>query len=351
MKKALIASLALTAALSTASSQAQIAGHNVILVHGYQSNDLTTKPELDQVSLNGAAYWGLTQFWLNNSEARLDWGSDGRVEGKIATQMYDQAVQLSQQGLCANGCVMVTHSTGDLVTRYFLAHQEDWLAAAGLEPLNITAVIDFAGAGGGTEGANLIIDAANGDTNFIETILVEALLPNGIPDPDNLGVLVDLQPVNARNLGNEPQQIPHLRYVGFKETLIASDYILGSDDGVVPAHSTCASVRAEAIDSCSNTVANDGERTSVNGPVALRAYHYPVLMGEEADHSDVVAPFTGFKFTYVMNSFNSGINMNLETVTVDESPWWSFWGAKEIHQYVKDSEAYTMSQIVVNSFN
>ena len=351
MNKAMIASLVIAASLSAATVQAQIAGHNVILVHGYQSENLTSKPDMDQVSVNGEAYWDLTQFWLNHSEARLDWGSDGRVEGKIATQMYEQAVEMSQTGLCANGCVLVTHSTGDLTARYFLAHQEDWLAAAGLQPLNITAVLDFAGAGGGTEGADLIVDAANGDASFLESILVDLLVPNGIPDPENLGVLIDLKPVNARNLGNEPKQIPHLRYVGFKEALIVSEYLLGSDDGVVPAHSTCASVRAEAIDSCSNSVAIDGERTSVNGPAALRAYHYPVLMGEEADHRDVVAPFNGFKFTYVMNSFNAGINMNLDTVTVDESPWWNFWGAKEIHQYVKNSEAFTMSEIVVNSLN
>jgi len=80
--------------------------------------------------------------------------------------MYDQAVVMSQNGLCSNGCVIVTHSTGDLTTRYFLAHQEDWLAAAG-----ITAVLDFAGAGGGTEGSYLIVDDEEGLRKLAEEIL------------------------------------------------------------------------------------------------------------------------------------------------------------------------------------
>ncbi len=351
MKNITLSGIALAISFSMASSaNAQIAGHNVILVHGFQSDDINGKPSDAQVRLNGEAVWAQTEFWLENSEARLDWGSDGRVEGKIASQMYDQAVEISQAGLCDNGCVMVTISTGDLTTRYFLAHQEDWLSAAGLEPLNIITVLDFAGAGGGTEVADVAVGVANGDINPINNLAVAVFL-DGIPAPEDLGVLIDLQPVNARNLGTEPMQIPHLRYTGTAVSAL-NVYILGDDDGVVPAHSTCGSVMAEAIDSCSSSVAFDGEQTSVKGPTALLSYHYPVLMGDGTGHVDTITNVTGNKMTYVNNNFTSGLNTSLSTYTADETPWWLRWSRnKEIHQYVTDSENQTMSQVVFNSLS
>ncbi|MDX5336531.1 MAG: hypothetical protein LPK13_10640 [Marinobacter sp.] len=42
------------------------------------------------------------------------------------------------------------HSTGDLVTRHLLENQARWLQSEGLQPLKILAVMDLAGAGGGS---------------------------------------------------------------------------------------------------------------------------------------------------------------------------------------------------------
>jgi len=74
MNKATIACISAVISFSAVTAQAQITGHNVILLHGYQSENLTSRPDMDQVTRNGAVYWELTPFWLNHSEARLDWG-------------------------------------------------------------------------------------------------------------------------------------------------------------------------------------------------------------------------------------------------------------------------------------
>src|SRR5690554_5270338 len=137
--------VALTGGLFAGTAQAQLAGHNVILVHGFQQEDLANAPANFQAIKNaGEEYW--RTFWLSRSEARIDWGSNGRIEGSIAQQAYQQIKEISQNGLCNNYCVIVSHSTGDLVTRYLLDNQARWLQADGLQPLKILAAIDYSGA-------------------------------------------------------------------------------------------------------------------------------------------------------------------------------------------------------------
>ena len=149
--KTALAALSLSVLSSAAS--AQIAGYNVLLVHGFQFGDLSSKPSDAEVYNRNL----ISDFWLNRAEGKLNWSSAERVEGKISQQIFEQAKTYSQQGTCANGCVIVTHSTGDQVVRHFLANQEEWLSNAGYEPLNIVATLDFAGAGGGTDFADLAV--------------------------------------------------------------------------------------------------------------------------------------------------------------------------------------------------
>ena len=155
--------VAITGSLFAGTAQAQLAGHNVILVHGFQQQDLANPPaNLQEVKNAGEDYW--RTFWLSRAEARIDWGSDGRVEGGIAQQAYEQMRQISQQGLCNDFCIVVSHSTGDLVTRYLLENQARWLQSEGLQPLKILATLDYSGAGGGTELANLALSLAYNDS-------------------------------------------------------------------------------------------------------------------------------------------------------------------------------------------
>ncbi|WP_235937701.1 hypothetical protein [Marinobacter caseinilyticus] len=52
-----MAALLATSLLST-SANAQLAGHNVVLVHGFQQEDLSSPPQnLQAVKNNGADYW------------------------------------------------------------------------------------------------------------------------------------------------------------------------------------------------------------------------------------------------------------------------------------------------------
>ena len=154
---ALSISVAAGAMLSTAAS-AQIAGHNVLLVHGFQFGDLSSKPSDAEVYSRDL----ISDFWLDRAEGKLNWSSAERVEGKISEQILEQAINYSEQGTCSNGCVVVIHSTGDQVMRHFLANQEAWMTSAGYDPLDIVATIDFGGAGGGTDFADLAVGTCAG---------------------------------------------------------------------------------------------------------------------------------------------------------------------------------------------
>ncbi len=128
-------------------ARAGIAGYPVVLVNGFQPSQLTQCPDTAQQHSDGYAYWNA--FWDQHSNARLDWSSCSRVETGVAQELWPQLRSLSVSGLCQNGCIFVTHSTGDLVARYLLANQAHWLTVAGLQPIKVIAVLDFGGAGGG----------------------------------------------------------------------------------------------------------------------------------------------------------------------------------------------------------
>lgn len=340
-----------TALLTTglaAGANAQLAGHNVILVHGFQPDNLYDQPGSDtQIRQNGENYW--SDYWNTRAEARFDWNSYDRIEAGTAERLYEDAVSLSQQGLCTDGCVIVTHSTGDLVTRYFLENQEDWLSAAGYEPLNILTVLDFAGAGGGTEIADTAVSTAtsNGWFSWAAMEALQAWLGAEIGAND-LGVLYDLQPANARNLAVSPSPVPRLRFVGAGSDYysLTGGFITGTDDGVVPTHSSCGAVNDKAYDSCSKDIEFDGEidRDDVNGPGNLFYNHYAVLMGDDTSHSGSVGNQTGVKLTYVDNDFDAnGVAVDFETKK--ESGWFSSY------RYVKNSSGRTMSETVYDTLD
>lgn len=128
------------------SSFAALGEHPIILIHGFQAGQLQTKPNHDAVIADGKNYW--QDYWLAKADDRIDWPSQERVAGKISTDyIWPKLQELSKNNTCKNGCILVTHSTGDLVARHLLDNQENWLTNAGLTPLKIIATFDFAGAG------------------------------------------------------------------------------------------------------------------------------------------------------------------------------------------------------------
>lgn len=353
MKSLKMIGLCLLVAL-TGTAHAQLAGKNVILVHGLQADDLSDNPANQQeIDQNGDAYW--QAFWASRAEARIDWGSHERVEGRTAERAFQQMVEISQQGLCDQGCILVTHSTGDLVARYILANQERWLSNAGIEPLNIITALDFAGAGGGSELADLAVNAAYSDSWSDELVkqAVTAYLGTE-PTPDNLGVLRDLQPSVARNLATSPNSVPRLRFVGGGSDYygLTGPFLPGTDDGVVALHSTCGGTQAGSYKSCVSDVALDGKRTSVEAPDSLYYNHFPILMGEDVDHGDVINTESGNTLTYANNNLNfSGVAINFDTETYEKRPWWKLWGSGDTFQVVTDSEQHSVSGLVFTTLN
>lgn len=352
--KATLAAAAITGSLFAGPASAQLAGHNVILVHGFQQQDLSDPPaNLQEVRTAGEDYW--RTFWLSRSDARIDWGSDGRVEGAIAQQAYQQLRSISQQGLCSDYCIVVSHSTGDLVTRYLLENQARWLQNAGLQPLKILASLDFSGAGGGTELADLALSLAYNDSWYNWPLKQAVRAFTGInPQPGNLGVVDDLQTNAARNLAVSPNNIPRLRFVagGSSYGGVTKPFISGTDDGVVPTHSACGATTSQGIDSCSSSLSLAGKVSSQNGPSALYFNHYPVLMNEGASHSGVLGSEIGnISVPVVNNRTLNGLQVDFASRSYNKRPWWQWWGSGDRYVEVPNSNQTDMSTLVYNTLN
>ncbi len=289
----LLSPLVLCASLVTPlSSIAALGEHPVILIHGFQASQLQTKPDHDTVIKEGANYW--QGFWLSKADDRIDWPSQERIAGNVSTDyIWPKLKELSKNNTCENGCILVTHSTGDLVARYLLDNQENWLTNAGLTPLNIIATFDFAGAGGGSELGDLAINISEG-SGYLNAPLKYAMTKwlGEVPNSQNTGVLNDLKVTNARQLAPLPDnRVPRIRFVGKGSDYLGSTspFLPGKDDGVVSSHSSCGSSQSGSFTGCSSTIA-------FNGNVAHQAkavtnfipYHYPLLMGDDYSHSGLI---------------------------------------------------------------
>jgi len=336
--------------MSAGTAHAQIAGHNVLLVHGFQFGDLSSKPTDAEVYSRDL----ISDFWLQRAEGKLGWSSAERVEGRISEQIFEQAKHYSRQGTCNNGCVIVLHSTGDQVVRHFLANQESWMRNAGLEPLNIVATIDFGGAGGGTDYADLAVGTVSNQSvpQWIKDILGGFLGLNlNASDLSDLGVVQDLTYSGARSISMQPNDIPRLRFSGSGGNTNPLKLLLsGYSDGVVPASSSCGASSPAGINSCSNNIGYSGERESRNGPSGLLYNHFPVLMSKHYDHGGLKDDNPRGKVTYVYNNFNAGLNVDFSTY-VQRVPWWQFWRDTGTFQYVRDSDSKSMSRVIYETFN
>ena len=353
MKKTLIAATLASLALS-APATAQIAGKNVVLVHGFQPAQLSNPPTSNAaVSADGANYW--QEFWGARAQARIDWDSTQRIEGNGMLFVYEQLKALSQSGLCAQGCVFVTHSTGDLVTRYLLENQARWLAADGLQPLQVAAVIDLMGAGGGTELADIALSVANNNSWWAAPAKAAVRAVFGIdPTPQNLGVINDLTTNQARSIAMSPNGIPRLRVVGGGSDFFGTTgaFISGTDDGVVPAHSACGATQAAAFDSCSRSIAMNGRVGNASGPAALWFNHYPILMSESAAHNGMRGSQGNTRAVPVVNNVTlNGFRVAFDSRTYEQRAWWQLWGAGDTYIEVPGSDRRNLSELVYTSLN
>lgn len=321
--------------------------YKIVLIHGFQPQQLISDGD---ITASGQNYW--QGYWSNLSDARIDWPSYERIEGKIASDyVWPKLKSFSESNFCDPGCIFVTHSTGDLVARYIIDNQETWLENAELSPLNIVATFDIAGAGGGSELADLAVSVAQGTESW--TFIIEAALEAWLGGDlsDEMGVLHDLKVNNARQLAPLPDaRIPRLRFVGdASEYLgVTSPFIQGHDDGVVGSHSACGGNQQGHYGSCSAQVAFNGKLSSQSNAVSgFMPYHYPMLMGEDYSHGSLLEPEQEGKVTAASNQQEllSGESIQFDTYT-KTSGWW-LW--KTNYLYVQNSDNDSMSALIYDA--
>ncbi len=328
-------------------AEAKLAGKNVVLVHGFRSTDLKTLPNDATLKSSADTYW--SAYWGSKAEAKLYWSSADRISGGIKDKIKAQITTLANNGTCSAGCVIVTHSTGDLVTRYALQNLSAW--GISNTKFKVLAVLDFAGAGGGTEMADLAVAISEGSgwVNSVQKSAVNTFM-GFTPEKGKMGVMYDLQPANARTIAMSNSSYPRLRFVGtgWEYAGVTKPFLKGMDDSVVPVHSACGAPADGEYDSCSRSIANNGVIESVSkAPASLWYNHYAVLMGEKTNHGGAINNSTGSEFATVSNNFSkNGITVDFATTT--ESKWWSL--GKKV-RWVNGGASTSMSNKVYTTLN
>lgn len=329
-------------------SHSNASDYPIVLVHGFQPAQLASRPARPEVEQDAIDYW--QDFWLHKATARIDWPSHERITGRIISDYaWPVLQQLSQQGTCQQGCIFVTHSTGDLVTRYILDNQALWLQNAGLQPLNIVATLDFAGAGGGSELGDLAINVATGNSWIDATLRFAVSLWLGQPpSPANLGVLNDLRVNTARQLAAFPDaRIPRIRMIAADNDYfgVSGLFLPGTDDGVVASHSSCGAASAAAFNSCAGQVGFDGKLATQSRPVtAFMPYHYPMLMSASYTHESILTQRQQGQVTLANASINFTDKTSYGFDSDDiSSGWWLF---RANYRVVRGSDQSSLSELV-----
>jgi len=350
MKKMIPSLAAIAASSLLISPLAQASQYKIVLIHGFQAEHLSGSQSEAELIANGADYW--SSYWNDVADDRIDWSSADRIEGKIASDyVWPKLKQYAETGFCNQGCIFVTHSTGDIIARHIIENQETWLENAGLTPLNIVATFDLAGAGGGTELADLASNLVEGidKVSLLGEAALEAWLGDGLDD--ELGVVEDLKVNVARNIAPNPDSsVPRIRFVADASDFLGatSPFMPGNDDGVVPSHSACGSSSAGAYGSCNKYVAFDGKLDKQDNAVrSFMSYHYPMLMSDAYSHGTITERGHEGKVTTVYDSvaFTDGAPIAFDTKTETSGSW--FW--KSTYLYVKQSGSLSMSELIYNA--
>lgn len=318
--------------------------YKIVLIHGFQPQQLINNPD---VTASGQNYW--SGYWNSLADARIDWPSDERIEQKITTEhVWPKLKEFAQSNFCDPGCIFVTHSTGDLIARYIIENQETWLSNAGFSPLNIVATFDIAGAGGGSELADLAVSVAGATESG--TFLIEAALEAWLGGEltDEMGVLHDLKVNNARQLAAFPDaRIPRLRFVGDASDFlgVTSGFIQGNDDGVVGSHSSCGGNRQGYYGSCSNVVDFNGKLANQNNAVTgFMPYHYPMLMSDSYSHLSIIEPGLKGKVTAADSQELLLSNESIQFSTYQQTKGWWWWRSNYL--YVENSDNNSFSELL-----
>jgi len=332
MRQLLLVVLMLTAVILNTSVSANYAHPKdapmkYILIHGFISETIRDKvSDSSTLKLFSRHYWH--QYWYHKADAHLYWDSGKRLAQNRAN-LLEQLNQVFLDGTCRDGCMFVTHSTGDLVLRDLLEQwrlkyletylrpepEWEWLShilAFRNTSMRIYGSIDIAGAGGGSELAEAAIKTVkdyHDSSRFTRWLLrttdpkTKAILNTyqRVPTLSEMGILHDLVPAVARSTAIGNSAIPRLRVVGggrfdnnsgllgFLTSELLEQTLPGLDDGVIAAHSACGALQRAAYNSCFRDVKPNGLLYQDEiSPASFFDKHFPVLMGDSYDHSDLL---------------------------------------------------------------
>ena len=338
---------------------------DVILIRGYTPDVLfnAAMPKYGDATFNSywapldESYWGYyKKTLLPGNKGRvvsIPWSSKDRINNGIVRSVAERIKAEMAKGLCANKCVMITHSTGGLVADYLLSSALDSKGSSYdySEIANkVAVVIDLASAAGGSEVGALARDVAYGVgcSNAITQTMM-GLLFKGVScgaGEDSIGVTNDLVPTRARQInGSQFTYTPTLMVSGEGTAAwfgpITHLILPGNDDSVVAMHSTCGANSAAAVDSCSPTIKANGELAKVSAPKGLYAAHYPWIMTQE-EHNDMVKANPSPRETLVSRTYGNFVEVNSST-------GWSIF--KTNYRRIAGDEGKTSGQIIKQYFS
>tara|TARA_R110001592_G_scaffold59905_3_gene182002 strand:- start:8071 stop:9267 length:1197 start_codon:yes stop_codon:yes gene_type:complete len=390
--------ITLSIALAASSSFAgQIAGKNVLLIQGYWPTHIFADPG-DNGKVDGYRYWETSALYNNGNgieyhangtineqadpNARILYYDSGRhleesdpnklgTGENVANQL--KAIFAADPNYCADGCVLVTHSTGEIVMRYVMDANNAGLLGNYASNFKVDAVIEMAGAGGGTKLADIGVDLFEGINNVstFATDAFNAFFPGDITAPSTrIGMTVELQPQVARDLANAASlpAVPHFRIAGSGDEIFAPlthAVIPGRDDSVLPLHSTCGAALEGAYDSCVHDLAMDGRVKYVsNAPNSYYDYNYPIIMSKNTPHNDMPQKINywsyqnliflpwyvkGHPMTFALSDANRYKNTGNTPIDVDVSYHYEYpWFQK--HRYITNASKKSMSEVIMESF-
>ena len=326
-------------------AEAELNGRKVVFVHGFQLEDLSRLRSENVIKEEGLNQAGA--FMKPYMDDSIYYHSGYRLSDN-SQRLYDQVKRIEQAGTCAQGCYFVTASTGDLVTRYIMSRLNQW----GIDKnrFKIALTFDMVGAGGGTEGADEIISALNG--NFLgldlNRYLFRPLFGFDLQLGAYGGIVNDLRPSIARRTAMEANIVPRIRIAAGKQMPVISSLLLGGDDGIVPLHSACGSSRQEAIYSCSRSIDIDGRIRSASGPSSFMYNHFPIMMAKELRHTEPGAvkpsgPLVALNDGRTFGDFNYDVSeRNYST------GWWIF---KKHYRVINKDDNMSLPEFFIREFN
>lgn len=349
-----ITSLLLVASLISPVAEARIAGKNIIFVHGLQTSHLlqprgtltAAQRRTDAISQAG--------IFAPNIDDYITYSSTERLQGNIQQELYSQVKSLESAGTCAQGCLLVTASTGDLVTRYMMSRLNAWNIDS--NRFRVLGTMDMVGAGGGSELADVAVTSLTG-SNFLSAAARAAMSAWLGADlsgttPAGLGVLNDLRPSVARSTATSNSAVPRVKIAGGGQIVafnLTGAFIDGTDDGVVALHSACGARYQESIDSCSNSIRIDGRLASANGP-SWGYYHnqFPILMAEDMAHTQSATSEPVGRLV----AMNKGVNVGGIIISPAERQFTTgAWFWKKTYRIVNYNESTPLATYLVNELN